>query len=88
MLKVSLEQGCLFMLLYQLQAFLWNIVTGVCLYLDTVQYISRDMWRGCITENRCWIHSHVHLFFPLGTDDTDGNQICAQNAHVSCSVLF
>ncbi len=59
------------MLLYQLQnlldteiySFVWNIVTGVCLYLDTVQHISQGMWRGCITENKCWTHSHGHLFF-------------------------
>lgn len=71
MLKVSLGQRHLFMLLYQSQnlldteinSFVWNIVTGVCLYLDTVQHISQGMWRGCITENKRWTHSHAHLFF-------------------------
>ncbi len=86
------------MLLYQLQnlldteiySFVWNIVTGVCLYLDTVQHISQGMWRGCITENKCWTHSHGHLFFfLLGTEDNDANQICTQNGlHTIFSDVF
>ena len=74
MLKVSLEQWQFFMLFYQLHdlldteiySFVWYIIPRVGLYLEIIQYIRQGMWRGCITENTSWTHSHVFFSWNRG----------------------